>query len=64
MIAFVHGILWWLGQMWRELCCWNHKYEFMRNIYGDEILAVDGRSWWRCEHCHKPIVRQELHKGD
>ena len=30
----------------------RHEYEFVRNIYGDEInLAARCRSMWRCKKC-------------
>ena len=30
----------------------HHEWEWVRNIYGDEINAVGGRrSWWRCKKC-------------
>lgn len=36
----------------RMLC--RHEYEFVRNIYGDEIVhAGYNRSWWRCKKCGK-----------
>lgn len=37
----------------KRLFC-KHEYEFVRNIYGDEINMVGGRrSWWRCKKCGK-----------
>jgi len=37
----------------KRLFCW-HEYEFVRNIYGDEIVhAGYNRSWWRCKKCGK-----------
>lgn len=37
----------------KRLFC-KHEYEFVRNIYGDEINMVNGRrSWWRCKKCGK-----------
>lgn len=37
----------------KRLFC-KHEYEFVRNIYGDEINMVNGRrSWWRCMKCGK-----------
>ena len=37
--------------LFKSLFC-KHKYEFIRNIYGDEINAHNGmRSEWRCIKC-------------
>jgi len=34
-----------------------HRYEWMRNIYGDEINMSGGkRSLWRCAECGKVQV--------
>lgn len=44
----------------KRLFC-KHDYEFVRNIYGDEINHVGGRrSWWRCRKCGKWIARDKL----
>lgn len=44
----------------KRLFC-THEYEFVRNIYGDEINWAGGkRSWWRCRKCGKLIARKEL----
>ena len=46
----------------RRLFC-RHEYEFVRNIYGDEINHVGGnRSWWRCRKCGKMALDPHLHK--
>lgn len=44
----------------KRLLC-KHEYEFLRNIYGDEINAAGGkRSWWRCRKCGKMQLREEF----
>ena len=49
------------GLIKRLLC--KHEFEFVRNIYGDEINAAGGRrSWWRCKKCGKMQLRGELHR--
>lgn len=46
----------------KRLLC-SHEYEFVRNIYGDEINHVGGaRSWWRCKKCGKMALGAHLHK--
>ena len=40
----------------------RHEYEFVRNIYGDEINHAGGcRSWWRCRKCGKRVLDQHLY---
>ena len=47
----------------KHLLC-KHDFEFVRNIYGDEINHVGGRrSWWRCWKCGKWIARDKLEGG-
>lgn len=37
----------------KRLFC-EHEYEFVRNIYGDEINTCGGyRSIWKCKKCGK-----------
>jgi hypothetical protein len=44
----------------KRLLC-KHDFEFVRNIYGDEINHVGGRrSWWRCRKCGKWIACDKL----
>lgn len=44
----------------RVLC--RHDIEFVRNIYGDEIIQRGWkRSIWRCKRCGKAVDRDELH---
>ena len=44
----------------KRLFC-EHKYEFVRNIYGDEINACGGyRSIWKCKKCGKIEYRKNL----
>ena len=39
-----------------------HRYEWMRNIYGDEINLSGGkRSLWGCIECGKVQARDDLH---
>ena len=45
----------------KYLLCRHEWLTFDRNIYGDEIIAVNGRSWWRCVDCGKWIVGRYLH---
>lgn len=45
----------------KRLFC-AHRYEWMRNIYGDEINLSGGkRSLWGCAECGKVQARDELH---
>ncbi len=45
----------------KRLFC-KHEYEWVRNIYGDEINATGGyRSVWRCAKCGKRVLSHELH---
>lgn len=44
----------------KNLFC-EHEYEFVRNIYGDEINACGGyRSIWKCKKCGKIEYRKNL----
>ena len=44
---------------WFKKC--KHEYEFIRNIYGDEINQHDGkRSEWKCKKCGKIEYRYHL----
>ncbi|QIK61262.1 hypothetical protein G7050_16025 [Dysgonomonas sp. HDW5A] len=36
----------------KQLFC-EHEYQFVRNIYGDEINFFNARSLWRCPKCGK-----------
>ncbi len=41
----------------------EHEYEFVRNIYGDEINLCGGyRSIWKCKKCGKIEYRKNLQK--
>ena len=45
----------------KRLFC-KHDYEFVRNIYGDEIIAAGyRRSWWRCKKCGKMALDPHLY---
>lgn len=42
----------------------EHDWEFVRNIYGDEINYCNGdRSWWRCKKCGKLEHRRYLQES-
>lgn len=46
----------------RILCRHKGEREFIRNIYGDEIIHCNWkRSWWRCTECGARVLRDELH---
>lgn len=46
----------------RRFFC-RHEWEFVRNIYGDEINHVGGkRSMWRCVKCGKVTYGARLMK--
>ena len=46
----------------KRLLC-RHEWEFVRNIYGDEInLAGGRRSWWRCKRCGKRVLNPHLYR--
>lgn len=38
----------------------KHNYEFIRNIYGDEIIELNARSVYRCSECRKIKYRNKL----
>jgi len=40
----------------------RHLFRWVRNIYGDEINATGGRSWWQCRKCGKWSVGASLVK--
>ena len=47
----------------KRLTC-EHDYEFVRNIYGDEINHSGGyRSWWRCKKCGAMALDRDLYVG-
>ena len=50
-------------RMVRRLFC-RHELRFVRNIYGDEINLMNGRSLWVCEKCGADMVRRELHTSN
>jgi Zn-finger protein len=46
---------------WLKRVFCAHRYEWMRNIYGDEINVSGGkRSVWRCSKCGKVQYRDDL----
>ncbi len=51
------ALLWWI----RALRC-THRYEWFRNIYGDEIIYSGyKRSVWRCRFCGKYRYEDHMH---
>ena len=47
--------------LFKRLFC-KHKYEFVRNIHGDEINWRGGkRSIWKCKKCGRTQYRNELY---
>ena len=44
----------------KRLFC-KHKYEFVRNIFGDEINYTNYRSIWKCSKCGKIKYSKTLH---
>ena len=45
----------------RQSFCKHPDMTFSRNVFGDEINWLKGRSVWRCGKCDGFIVRQNLH---
>lgn len=53
--------------MVRSLICGllrrHRPVEFIRNVYGDEVIELGfKRSIWRCTHCKTILYKPELHK--
>jgi hypothetical protein len=49
----------------RRLFCRHADAEFIRNIYGDEIIASDyKRSIWHCSACGLQVFRDDLYTPD
>jgi hypothetical protein len=51
--------------MWRRFLCWTseygHRWEFVRNVYGDEIHALGGsRSVHQCTRCGRVLYYHAL----
>ena len=43
----------------------KHEYEFVRNIYGDEVIATNwNRSEWKCKKCGKHKLMSELYNKE
>lgn len=41
----------------------RHEIEFVRDIYGDEIIERGWkRSIWKCSRCGKIVMRDQLHE--
>ena len=50
-----------IKQLWKQYHC-DHDYQWVRNIYGDEIIYKDfNRSIWKCKKCGKIIYREKLY---
>ena len=48
-------------RFFKRLFC-QHELEFVRNIYGDEIIERGWkRSIWRCRKCGKTVMQDALH---
>lgn len=48
----------------REWLGWpcKHDYQFLHNLYGDQIIAYGWkRSLWKCSKCRKVTARDALH---
>jgi len=47
----------------KRLFC-DHDTEFIRNIYGDEILLTGARSIWKCKKCgalaYNPLLNRDV----
>ena len=51
-----------IKQLFKQLFC-KHDYEFVRNIYGDEINYCGGyRSLWKCKKCGNLHWRESLYQ--
>jgi hypothetical protein len=49
----------------KRLLCSHPRIDFVRNIYGDEIILRGmKRSEWKCAKCGALILRDELKKLD
>jgi ribosomal protein L37AE/L43A len=47
----------------KRLFC-RHDLEFVRNIYGDEIIERGWkRSLWKCKTCGAVVAKDELHSA-
>lgn len=50
---------------WRRMLCKHKQWEFVSNIYGDEINRSGGkRSMWKCTECGLVWLRDELEKAE
>lgn len=48
----------------KRLFCRHPEQEFVRNIYGDEIVDWNyKRSIWKCQYCGAVIAKDELHRA-
>lgn len=46
----------------RRLFCRHSEFDFIRNIYGDEINECGGkRSLWRCRGCGSAVLSADLY---
>lgn len=49
----------------RRLFCSHPRIDFVRNIYGDEIIELGYmRSQWKCAKCGATVYREELERFD
>ncbi len=45
----------------RNLFCRHSNLDFVRNIYGDEIIELGNkRSQWKCRNCGSTVYRDNL----
>jgi hypothetical protein len=50
--------------MLKRLLC-KHKYEWVRDIYGDEVRQSGWkRSIWQCSKCNKVKYMEDLHDNN
>lgn len=51
-------------KLFKRLFCKHAKQTFVRNIFGDEIIAYGWkRSVWKCEGCGKYVYHDSLKYG-
>lgn len=48
----------------KRIFCKHYKVLFVRNIYGDEINALNCRSIWECAKCGAEVKSQQLLSGN
>lgn len=48
----------------KRLFCKHYKVIFWRNVYGDEINALNCRSVWECANCKAIVKSPYLHHSE